>query len=113
MKLQAAAPESFVSERIESKCLSSLLHELARIPLNDAIDIAVPPAGVPTLTHDCKRQSADAHNCRDQEYFRHAFHILHNLPPKATEWPARIPLRFSGKENFWVSCNLLECRDSV
>ena len=67
MKLQVVAPESFVSECIEAEYLSSLVHELAYIPLNDAIEIAGVSTRIRTLAHDRQWQSTDARDCRDQK----------------------------------------------
>src|SRR5262245_20536949 len=100
MKLQAVAPEGLVSERIESKCFPSLLHEFACIASNDSIKITSSWPGVPALADDRERQSTDGRNCRNHEYSRHAFHIFHDLPPQNTEWQARVPLQFPVEKNF-------------
>jgi len=60
MKLEAVAPESFISERIEPEYLLPLLHKLTGIPLNDAIKIPVVSTGIGALAHDCEWQSTDA-----------------------------------------------------
>ena len=97
MKLQAVAPESFISKRIESKYVSSLVHELACISLNDAIEMAVASTGISVLAHDRQWQCTDARDCEDQEHSRKAFQVFHDcssLVSADTEWRVRVRLRF-------------------
>src|SRR5262249_8488412 len=78
VKFQRVAPKRFVTERVKTERLPSLIDRLASIFLNDFVEIWLWSSGR-VLTHSPKRQTQ--HRCRDyeQEYGRNGFQLVH--PP--------------------------------
>jgi hypothetical protein len=99
MKLQAVAPESFVTEGIESERLPPLSHQLMRIRFNNLVKVVIAPAGIPVLANDRERKSTESHNRNNQEQLRHPSHILHMFPPENTELQTGISLRFGSEKD--------------
>src|SRR5689334_4680633 len=83
MEFQRVTPESLVSESVEPKSLSPLLHGLTGILLNGAIKTGIGSIRAGPLAPHQEWKCADTNGCCNEKYPRNASQMLHEfLPPQ-------------------------------